>query len=85
MSFVLVIISLILMLILLGFSVERMLSKQPLPQSLLLGTSLVTGLWSGLMIAAWDALGAAVLASGVTAVMLVLLRWHNQGLKRKQG
>jgi hypothetical protein len=84
MSFVLVIITLILLLILLGFSVERMLSKQPLPQPLLLGTSLATGLWSGLMIAAWDALGAAALASGATAVMLVLLRWYNQGGRRRR-
>jgi len=84
MSFVLVIVALILMLILLGFSVERMLSKQMLPQPLLLGTSIATGLWSGLMLVAWDPLGAAALASGAMAVMLVLLRWYNQRVRRKQ-
>lgn len=84
MSFVLVIIALILMLILLGFSVERMLSRQALPQPLLLAASLATGLWSGLMVVAWDVLGAAVLATGATALMLVWLRWYNQGWKRKR-
>ncbi|HRD79163.1 MAG: hypothetical protein IAE84_06100 [Saprospiraceae bacterium] len=83
MSFVFVIITLILLLILLGFSVERMLSRQVLPQPLLLSTSLVAGLWSGLMVVSWDMLGAAVLATGATALMLVLLRWYNQRMKHK--
>ncbi|HRF40772.1 MAG TPA: hypothetical protein PK198_18400 [Saprospiraceae bacterium] len=83
MSFVFVIITLILLLILLGFSVERMLSRQILPQPLLLSTSLVAGLWSGLMVVSWDMLGAAVLATGATALMLVLLRWYNQRMKHK--
>lgn len=83
MGFVFVIITLILLLILLGFSVERMLSRQVLPQPLLLSTSLVAGLWSGLMVVSWDMLGAAVLATGATALMLVLLRWYNQRMKHK--
>lgn len=83
MSFVFVIITLILLLILLGFSVERMLSRQVLPQPLLLATSLAAGLWSGLMVISWDVLGGAVLATGATALMLVLLRWYNQRMKYK--
>lgn len=84
MSFVLVIITLIAMLILLGISVERMLGGRSLPQPLLLATGIVTGLWSGLMVADRDTMGSLVLATGVTAIMLVVLRWYNQRIVRKR-
>ena len=76
MGFAVIITMLLLMLIPLGFSVERVFSRHPIPKRLLITTSVVTGLWGGLLTA--DLLAGSVVATGLCGLMLIAQRLYNR-------
>lgn len=78
--FTLTIIALIFMLFPLGFAAERVFSKRPIPQGLLVTTSAITGLWSGLATA--ELLGGLVVGTGICAFMLIGQRYYNRRFLR---
>ncbi len=79
MGFTVIMLALLLMLVPLGFSAERVFSRQPIPEKLLLTTSIITGLWGGLLTA--DLLAGATVSTGLCAFMLLLQKWYNRRLK----
>ncbi len=76
MGFAILIIMLLLMLIPLGFSAERVFSRHPIPRPLLVTTSVVTGLWGGLLTA--DLLAGSVVGTGLCGLMLIAQRLYNR-------